>query len=559
MKDRYPQLATLPSEWLVSPADQPEYIDIPGFHLDESVDLGSALSDAHVVAGRGDTAAVVHHETGHTLSYRDLAELSDKLAAGLYEQGVREGERVALRGPNCPELLIAAVATWKLGAVVALVPVLARPADIEFYLEDTRPSAFLLAGSEGDAELAAIEAGSVRTLVAVEDSGRRGWLSWASLAATRSPRPDMPVDLDRIAIVWHTGGTTGRPKGCYHTQRRYLLAGESIRRSTHAAPGQRWAAAAPIGHALGFIMSTNFTLLHGATLVLIESFAKPEVILESINEYGITNFTAIAATWARMLALLESGRGIEPITLRVAFAMWQSASASEVSDGWRRRGVELLNNFGSTAFATWVLVPPLDRDVPQAALGVPAAGYEVRLMDPSGGPDVTVDGVPGRMAVRGPSGLTYWRLPDKQRQDVRDGWSIQDDLISMRDRFAHYLGRTDFLISTAGHKVAPGEVEAVLNTHPAVREVLVMGLPDPLRHEMVAAFVVARDPAAAGPELTKELQDYVKARLSPYKYPRHVEFLDALPRDDVGKVQPKFLRARVLETLSVSSAKAAAT
>jgi 2-aminobenzoate-CoA ligase len=151
-------------------------------------------------------------------------------------------------------------------------------------------------------------------------------------------------------------------------------------------------------------------------------------------------------------------------------------------------------------------------------------------------------GEPGRMAVKGPTGLTYWGRPDLQARDVREGWTLQDDLIQLDAQGnARYLGRTDFLISTAGYKVAPVEVETVLAGHPAVREVAVVGTPDPIRQEVVTAFVALVDGVVGGDHLKRELQSLVKSRLAPYKYPRRIEWLDALPRDSVGKVQPRQL------------------
>jgi len=151
------------------------------------------------------------------------------------------------------------------------------------------------------------------------------------------------------------------------------------------------------------------------------------------------------------------------------------------------------------------------------------------------------------MAVRGPTGLTYWRLPARQRTDVQFGRSLQDDLIRFDENgWAEYLGRTDFMISTAGHKIAPVEVEAVLGRHPAVREAVVFGLPDRTRGELVAAFVVVNQGFAASDGLRRELQDLVKSALAPYKYPRRLDFIEAIPRDSVGKVQPRLLKERVL-------------
>jgi 2-aminobenzoate-CoA ligase len=147
-------------------------------------------------------------------------------------------------------------------------------------------------------------------------------------------------------------------------------------------------------------------------------------------------------------------------------------------------------------------------------------------------------GTTGRMAVRGPTGLTYWNRPDLQRRDVVDGWTYSDDLIAFDDGGnATYLGRTDYLISTAGYKVPPGEVEEVLAKHPAVAEVAVVASPDPVRREVVMAFIATEPGVPGTDDLRRELQDLVKGKLAPYKYPRRIEFIEALPRDHVGKVR----------------------
>jgi 2-aminobenzoate-CoA ligase len=548
MKDVYPRLDTLPPEWLTAPQDQPDYLSVPGVTLDEGTDLGAMLCDVQVRNGLGGAAAIIHHETGRSLTFGELSSASDRAAAGFAALGIRPGDRVALRGGNCPELVIAAIATWKIGAVVTLIPPLARAAEVEFFLADTQPRLLVLMQQEGGEVGAVLDQVAGLSVVSVGHS-RPGALAWDALLAAAGPRPDVPADLDRVAIVWHTGGTTGQPKGCYHTQRRFLLGGLSLGMAAGAAPGQRWAAAAPMGHALGFIHSTNFTLLNGVTLVVVSDFSQPAVMLEALARHEVTQFTAIAASWARMLEVLEAGQAPEPAALVRGFAMWQSSSASEVASGWRRRGIELLNNFGSTAFATWVLVPPVDRPVPQASLGRPSPGYEVLAVEPdlSQGLRPVAQGEPGRMAVRGPTGLTYWRRPAKQRTDVQFGRSLQDDLIRFDDGgLADYLGRTDFMISTAGHKIAPVEVETVLSSHPAVREAVVFGLPDATRRETVAAFVVLNQGFARSDGLRRELQDHVKSRLAPYKYPRRLDFIDAIPRDSVGKVQPRILKELVL-------------
>ena len=552
MPDTYPQYEALPREWLVAPEDQPQYTELPGVGLDETMSLGAALSDAAVSAGRGDQVAIVHQESGTSVTFAELAQRSDALADVLAGLGVVPGSRVAVRAPNRPEGIIADIAVWKLGAVLVPIPHISRASELDFYLSDTEPVALVTDGRDPQVDMV-VERATAAGLRAIVTFGAEspipGTVRWEDAVDGVAPRRPWAVDLDAVAVVWHTGGTTGVPKGCYHTQRRFLLAGHSYGLATQSGPDQRWAAAAPIGHALGLIHHTIFTLLHGATIVMIERFTDALGVLTALDEHRVTTFTAIAATWAKLLEHLKAGDARQPSALITGYAMWQSSSSSEVTDAWRDRGIVLLNNFGSTAFATWVLIPRFGESVPQGALGSPAPGYDIRVLETETG-EPAEPGTIGQLAVRGPSGLTYWRLPEKQRDDVRAGWVRVDDLVQdVGSEVYLYLGRTDFLISTAGNKVAPTEVEGVLASHPAVREVVVVGLPDPIRAEAVAAFVVVNAGFAESDALRKELQDLVKSKLSPYKYPRTLRFLTDLPRDHVGKVQPKLVRQQAIEEL----------
>jgi len=543
VKDRYPSYPALDPGWLVPPEDQPEYLDLPGRDLAAGANTATAI----LAAAPAGAPAIIRNETGETLSYGDLARRSAGIANVLARAGVGPGDRVAFRSGNRPEAVLTALAAWRLGAVIVPTPPHARAAELRFFIEDTEPRVLVAQRGpdlEGDVR-PALAGTSVERVLTFGEAGGEAFADLDAETARASGDFDgPPVDPDSLAIIWHTGGTTGKPKGCYHTQRRFLLGGYAVAGATGVRAGERWAAGAPIGHALGFIYHTIFTLLHGATIVTIEDFARPETVLRAIAKHEVYAFTAIAASWARMLdAIAAEPRLGDLPTLQRAYAMWQSASSTGVYDAWRSRGVELLNNFGSTAFATWILVPRAGEEFPPASLGRPSPGYRIQAVEPDAGMVPVRAGQSGRMAVQGPTGLTYWRRPELQRRDVVDGWNLVDDLIRFDDRGnAAYLGRTDFIISTAGYKVAPVEVEEVLARHPAVREVAVIGTPDPIRQEIVTAFVALNPGHAAGEELRKELQDLVKHELSPYKYPRRIEFVAALPRDPVGKVQPRILQ-----------------
>jgi 2-aminobenzoate-CoA ligase len=555
--DVYPA-TSIPPEWLVPAASQPDYRDLAGVEIDPICSVADRILGDQLDDGRGDDLAIVDAATASGYTFAELDRESARLARGLVAAGVVPGDRVAFRTPNIPEMAIVALGAWRAGAVVMPTPAQARAEELRYFLDDAGAKVLFACPRGGlcDEVGEAVAGSTVEQVLTFGDGAAEDYEPWESALddGESTPLPEVPSDAP--AVLWHTGGTTGKPKGCYHTHRRYLYGGYSLGQALNIAPGERWAAATPVGHALGFLQHTTFSLLHGATAVTIEDFHKPDSLLRAIERHRVTTFTAITATWARMLDVLAAGEEFDTASLHRGFAMWQSASSAEVFDGWLDRGVELRNNFGSTAFAAWALVPAEGRPIPRASLGPAAPGYEAHAIevDAEGVEDVPL-GTTGQLAVKGPTGLTFWRRPELQARDVRDGWTLHDDLIALDEEGnAAYLGRTDYLISSAGYKIAPGEVEKALGAHPAVAEVGVVGAPDPIRQEVVMAFVVLQDADQGSAEMRGELQNFAKGQISPYKYPRRLEFVEALPRDAVGKVQSKVLaqwaRERVEETAS---------
>ena len=546
MKDIYPTDSTVPERFLAPPDEQPDYSDWPDVRLEDDANLGDYLSDRQVRLGNGHVVAAIHAESGQSYTFQQLAEASDRLAQGLLAFGIRPGDRIAYRSPNLPDFLVVMVGALKAGAVVVPTPVSARAEELRFLLSDTGARLLFVHPRAAIEEVAAaVRDTSCEDVFAFgEGAEQAAYRSWRELMASTGSFSRPRTSANALAILWHTGGTTGQPKACYHTHRRYIAAGISLGQATAAAVDQRWSATAPIGHALGLIYHTSYSMMHGATIVLIENYSKPDVVLEAVERWQITALTGLAITWARMLQVLERQPSINYSSLKQCHAMWQSASSSQVYDSWKERGIELLNNFGSTAFATWVLIPPLGKLSPRASLGCAAPGYEVAAVEVRGR---TVHRLPagaiGQMAVRGPSGLTYWNRPGLQTRDVVDGWTLSDDLIQFDDNgYAAYLGRTDYMVSTAGFKVAPVEVEQVLARHPSVREVAVVGAPCPIRQEVVAAYVVLHEGLACSEQAKDELIRFAEPQLSAYKLPRCIEFIDALPRDSVGKVQTRIIK-----------------
>lgn len=554
MKDTYPLQAAMPVDHLVLPDLQPDYADVALPVPDTAANAGHQLSDAQVAAGRGALVAAIQAETGASYSFADLARESSRLAGGLVRLGLKPGERVAYQSPNDIAVLVVMLGIWKAGGVVVPIPTYANETELRFFIADTGARflfAHARAGGLAGRVTAARDTSLERVFCFGEGHEMQESSSWTELMADEAG--DLPsIDPDQPAILWHTGGTTGHPKGCYHTHRRFLLGGYAYGAGNAVAPGQRWAVTTPLRHALGIIHNTIFSILHGATAVFIENFSDPATVLAAVAEHRITTLTGLMASWAKLADYLRrDGNTIDTSSLRRCFAMWQAASAADIYDFWSDRGVELLNNFGSTSFATWVLVPPPEGRTPRAALGRPLPGYRVEAVEQvDGGLRAVPAGEIGQLAVKGPTGLTYWNRPDLQARDVVDGWTLSDDLVRVdAGGFVHYLGRTDYMISTGGFKVAPGEVEEVLVRHAAVREAAVVPAPSTTLLEKVVAFIAVMPGTTADETLKGELREMVKRDLAFYKAPREIVFVEALPRDDVGKVQTKIVKQWALRDL----------
>jgi len=543
----------VPEECLVRPEDRPTYLPLPGVDIPAEVNLCDRMVDAHVLAGRGGQPAIFFREEDGTITFGELLGMVRRVAGALVKAGLRPGDRIGVRSGNRPEATVAILAVWRAGGIVVPVPPQARAGEIPFYVDDAR-ARFLLVQNAGDAigeVVKAVEGGKLDSLdavIAMPDAAGTPFVSLAELEEGAPPLTEpQPVAADSLAFIWHTGGTTGTPKACYHEAGRFLAGGYAAAGAfSFTADEVQLAFPGPVGHAAGLIGRTIVSLLHGIPFVEVENFADPEAVLDAVSRYRVTWANAIAVTWARMLRLYEDNPGRYDLSaLSGAYAPMLSVVSAEVPEGWKRHGVLLHNAMGSTQFATWFLTSPRDGETPPGSVGRPSPGYEATVIAAD-----TDEWIPlppeevGLLALRGPTGLTYWNRPaELQQHDVRNGWTVMDDLAKIdADGNFWYLGRSDFLINTAGFKVAPVEVEEVLGAHPAVAEVSVVGSPDPERGEVVTAWVVLKDGTAADDVLAKTLQDYVKAAISPYKYPRRFVFTGALPRDLVNKVQVRELR-----------------
>jgi 2-aminobenzoate-CoA ligase len=263
----------------------------------------------------------------------------------------------------------------------------------------------------------------------------------------------------------------------------------------------------------------------------------PDGILETIQKYKCT---ALYTAPTMFRQLVDKAKGYDISSLTKCVSAGETLPLPTWEAFYKATGVKIIDVIGSTEMIH-IFVSASGDDIRPGATGKPIPGYEACIMDDKG--NQLPDGQPGLLAVRGPTACRYLDNLERQRAYVKNGWNLPGD-VYMRDSdgYYHYQARADDMIISAGYNIAGPEVEAVLLDHPKVKECAVIGWPDAERGHIVKAFVVLRNPNEAGPALAKELQDYVKAEIAPYKYPRAIDFIADLPRTETGKVQRFKLR-----------------
>lgn len=349
---------------------------------------------------------------------------------------------------------------------------------------------------------------------------------------------DIETAADDVALLAFTSGTTGRPKATMHFHRDLLAIADTF--SRHVLRPEKddvFAGSPPLAFTFGLGGLLVFPMHAGAATLLLEK-ASPIELIERATEHGVTVlFTAPTA----YRAILASGHATKLRGLRRAVSAGESLPEPVAREFHQVTGRWLIDGIGGTEMLH-VFIAAADDDVRPGATGKVVPGYRAAVLDVDGRP--VPDGVPGLLAVRGPTGCRY--LHDaRQGSYVRDGWNLTGDtFIRDGDGYFIYQARSDDMIVSSGYNIAGPEVEEVLLRHPDVVDCAVVAAPDEARGSIVAAYVVLRAGAAADSATATELQTFVKGVAAPYKYPRRVEFLDALPRNASGKLQRYLLRER---------------
>ena len=519
------------------PEDQQPAFLMAGFDYPDYLNAAVELTDKMVEKGFGDHTALIGN--GRLRTYKELSDWTNRIAHALVEDyGVKPGNRVLIRSANNPAMVACWLAATKAGAVVVNTMPMLRAGElgqivdrgeIALALCDTRLMEELVTCAKHSAHL--------KTVIGFDGTANHD-AELDRAALSKSVRfTAVKTGRDDVALIGFTSGTTGEPKGAMAFHRDLLIIADGYAREVlQVVPEDVFVGSPPLAFTFGLGGLAVFPLRFGAAAALLEQ-ATPMTMIELIQTHKATVcFTAPTAYRVMLKAMAE---GADLSSLRAAVSAGETLPAPVYEEWIAKTGKPMLDGIGATEMLHIFLTNRFEDHRP-GCTGRPVTGYEARIV----GEDMreVPRGEVGRLAVRGPTGCRY--LADtRQQKYVRDGWNLTGDSFWQDDegRF-HFAARSDDMIVSAGYNIAGPEVEAALLSHPDVLECAVIGRADSERGQIVEAHVVLAEGREPDALMVKLLQDHVKRVIAPYKYPRSVMFVRALPKTQTGKIQRFRLR-----------------
>jgi len=456
------------------------------------------------------------------VTYAELDDLTARTAGWLRARGVEPGDRVGIVMPNVMPFPVFYYGVLRAGATVVPINPLLKSGEIEHYLGDSGAK-LALVWSTAAAEATTAAKATSTDVVIVDDDTVASAAQWPSSPEV-APRAE-----DDTAVILYTSGTTGAPKGAQLTHANLYRNCIAFIGLFDLGPTDVVMGCLPLFHAFGQSNGLNASVAAGASITLVPRF-EPISVLKLIERHRVTVFEGVPTMY---VTLLSTDAGVvDTSSLRMCIS-GGSALPVEVLRGFRKTfGAMILEGYGLSETSPTATFNRPEQTKP-GSIGVPIDGVELKLVD-ADGTDTLTGGV-GEIAIRGHNVMKgYWNRPDATAAAIIDGWFYTGDVATRDDDgFYFIVDRKKDLIIRGGFNIYPREIEEVLYQHPSVREVAVVGVPHPTHGEEVAAAINLRPGRTTTPE---ELRDYVKARVAPYKYPRHVWLVDALPHGPTGKI-----------------------
>jgi 2-aminobenzoate-CoA ligase len=511
---------------------------LPELQYPQRLNAGSWLLD-DTIARLGADRPALRTPDGQTWTYGEVQRRANQVAQVLTEDlGLVPGQRVLLRAPNTPWVVACWFGALKAGAVVVATMAALRAAEIAPVVEASKPTVALVDHRFAD-DVYAVRHTVAPDLDVIEFGGQSADDLLARCAVKSGEFEAVETAADDVALLGPTSGTTGVPKLTMHFHRDIASIAETFgRHIVRLEPDDVVACTAPLAFTFGLGALVVFPFRVGACSLLTER-ATPAELAELVHAHHVTAlFTAPTA----YRAMVVDGQAGLLAGVRTAV----SAGEHLTPETWQalrdQVGLQVIDGIGSTEMLH-VFVSARGDDIRRGATGRAVPGFRATILDADGhelGP-----GEPGRLAVIGPTGCRYL-ADERQRAYVDHGWNITGDTFTRdADGYFYYEARSDNMIVSSGYNIGGPEVEAAIDQHPDVAECAVVGRPDQDRGSVVCAFVVLRAGVVGDEAKRRELQDFVKARIAPYKYPRDVRFVDVLPRNPSGKLQHFRLRQQL--------------
>ena len=509
--------------------------DLPDYRYPDRLNCVSELLDRWLDKGWHDRPCLI---TGtETVTYGALALRVNRIANVLVKElGFKSGNRVLLRSANNPQFVAAYLAVMKAGGVAVATMPLLRAKELAYPITKARICLSLCDHSlSEEMEKARALAPHLKRIVYFNSSADDGIEALMRKASPEFKAFDTAAD--DVCLIGFTSGTTGEPKGTMHFHRDVLLIADGYGKHVlKAEASDRFIGSPPLAFTFGLGGLVIFPMRVGASSILLAK-ATPDDLIAAIDQHQATiTFTAPTA-YRAMLAKFRPG---SCRSLRKCVSAGETLPKA-VFDAWLAvTNIKLMDGIGATEMLHIFIGAP-EENIRPGSTGLPVPGYQAKIID-SESREVS-RGTPGRLAVKGPIGCRYLDDP-RQSNYVEKGWNITGDTFSQdEDGYFWYQARSDDMIISAGYNISGPEIENALLTHPAIAECAVVGVADEERGMVPKAFVVLRPGHQGDAQMVKTLQDHVKSEIAPYKYPRRVEFRDALPKTQTGKLQRFALRA----------------
>jgi 2-aminobenzoate-CoA ligase len=512
-------------------------IGIPDLDYPASLNAAVELLDRRVESGSGVCPCL--RTDSYVWSYQKLLQCSNRIANLLVRRGLVPGERVLLRDANSPMLAACWFAVIKAGGIAVTTMSQIRAQELVAIAKKARIKYALC--EKGLAEELVKAQGLAPALEEIIIYENPNGAELPPLLDDYSAEfVNVETSQDDIALIAFSSGTTGEPKATVHFHRDLLAVCDTFSKYVLKPSAEDiFCGSPPLAFTFGLGGLLLFPMRAGASTLLLPKVTG-ESLLQAIERHRCTICFTAPTLYRSMLEFVPR---FDMTSLRKCVSAGERLPRA-VFDAWRKAtSLQIIDGIGSTEMLH-IFISAAEDEIRPGATGKPVPGYEAMVVDESGRPVPT--NVSGRLAVRGPTGCRYLNAPDFQRKYVKNGWNITGDSYRLDDDgYFWYEGRTDDLIVSAGYKISPIEIEAALMGHPKVAECAVVGAPSKERGEIVKAFVILKDAVLADDLLRRELQDYVKSQIAPYKYPRAIEFVTELPHSSTGKLQRSRLREQV--------------